>query len=47
MMMVEAFKSGRLPKALETGESPQGAFQIILHASAVQTVPGSCFLDNN
>lgn len=23
----EAFKSGRLPKALEKGESPQGAFQ--------------------
>lgn len=32
----ETFKSGRLPKALEKGESPQGAFQIIVHASALQ-----------
>lgn len=31
----EAFESGRLPKALEKSESPQGAFQIILQASAL------------
>lgn len=37
IIITEKLLNLQTSRALENGESPQGAFQIILHASAVQT----------